>query len=426
VRRSRARTVSPPDIDSEKPEKRRQPNDLGERRPFVARRSLFGDIFSVQKGKLMKYVACFLGAAILCASSFQRPAPAQSPAPPPAGPSSARTDQDEEDVIRIGTREVFLPVSVRDEYDRPFPGLDARDFIVVEDGVRQEVTSLRRLPLRMVVALDASSSFMSLLDGKTEDAYRAALLALIEGFGAEDRMCVLMFGEGVRMLQDWTSDKESLRRAVTVGYRADQAFGGQTHFWDALVRAKTQLTKVQGRRTILMFTDAYGIGGKFTPEDAQNALLQVNAGLYVVTRSRVVERAPIPKFLGSEKSAGVPGGVGGEAIPPGGRKNAVALMYEQAEFLRKLTERTGGRFFETDDLPPPPPNFMTSVSPKPPQIALAPRRIFEELGGQYVLTYVSSHESDAPAYRKIAVFLGRPGLRAGVREGYFTQPDRRR
>src|SRR5687767_2397540 len=70
---------------------------------------------------------------------------------------------DQDDILRITTEELLLPVSVRDESGSPVGGLGKDKFLVFDNGVRQEITSFnrRRVPANIVLLLDASSSVFS-------------------------------------------------------------------------------------------------------------------------------------------------------------------------------------------------------------------------------------------------------------------------
>src|ERR1043165_5415099 len=47
--------------------------------------------------------------------------------------------QGEEDVLRVRTEEVLLPVSVRDAAGLPVKGLGKESFFIYDNGVRQEI-----------------------------------------------------------------------------------------------------------------------------------------------------------------------------------------------------------------------------------------------------------------------------------------------
>ena len=78
-------------------------------------------------------------------------------------PSQTVPTQSGDDILRVKTEEVLLPVSVRDEMGAPVNGLEKERFIVFDNGVRQEIESFNRhrVSANIVLLLDASSSVFS-------------------------------------------------------------------------------------------------------------------------------------------------------------------------------------------------------------------------------------------------------------------------
>ncbi|HKG21430.1 MAG TPA: hypothetical protein VKC34_05990, partial [Blastocatellia bacterium] len=59
-------------------------------------------------------------------------------------PVSERAAPDDKDTVRLRAEEVLLPISVRSDTGKLPTFLDRYDFIVSEDGKRQQVTSVMR------------------------------------------------------------------------------------------------------------------------------------------------------------------------------------------------------------------------------------------------------------------------------------------
>jgi VWFA-related protein len=97
-------------------------------------------------------------------------------------------------VISVETSEVLLPVTVRDASGKLVEGLTREDFRIFEDGAKQALSdiSLRKVPVDVVLMVDASSSAVQNLD----DFSRAA-----EGFAShlasDDRVSLIQFDDRV-------------------------------------------------------------------------------------------------------------------------------------------------------------------------------------------------------------------------------------
>src|SRR5256885_13368458 len=86
-----------------------------------------------------------LGWLLICAlswSSFGQSGRKESEA---SAASPAKVEQGDDEVLRVRTDEVLLPVSVRNGSGTPVNGLRAEDFLVYDNGVRQEIRSFNRL-----------------------------------------------------------------------------------------------------------------------------------------------------------------------------------------------------------------------------------------------------------------------------------------
>lgn len=322
----------------------------------------------------------------------------------PGSPPSSNTlpfpnaNPSQDDVIsRVRTNEIVLPVTVRNDYGRLSTDLSARDFIIVEDGTRQEITSFNthRVPLKVVLLLDVSGSVFSEME-----AIRKASIEFVRQLSPDDEVAVIQFGKSVELLQNWTSDRAKIERAINWEYRATQANFTETHLWDGMFLAADELLpKVEGRRTILLLTDCDDNGSRVTDAQALGAVVRSNSSLYVISKARAIAEDIKQKY----------GGKRGAIAGTRSQANALYSRFIEDEArMSQLSERSGGKLF----------NAMTSED-----LTTAYRQVCEELQSQYVLTYISSNETPKSTFRKISVIVTRPGMKASWREGYYLERD---
>src|SRR5512132_1494670 len=78
-------------------------------------------------------------------------------------PNSTRTDQDQDDVLRINTDLVVLNVTVLDTNGKFGSGLGRNDFKVLEDRTEQTISSFsaEETPFAAAILLDTSGSMES-------------------------------------------------------------------------------------------------------------------------------------------------------------------------------------------------------------------------------------------------------------------------
>jgi VWFA-related protein len=126
----------------------------------------------------------------------------------------------ENDVLRVNTQLINVPVVVRDQDGRPLTGLAASAFELYEDGLPQRVATFAALdtPFEIALFLDTSGSTRADIA-----LIRGAANAFIESLRPGDRVAVVSFittedGEKkvatVAVQSYLTADRQALRLAV--------------------------------------------------------------------------------------------------------------------------------------------------------------------------------------------------------------------
>jgi VWFA-related protein len=314
----------------------------------------------------------------------------------PQESSEPSTQEPDDDVVRVRSEEILLPVSVRDSTGAPVGGLGAERFLVYDNGVRQEIKSFnrRRVPAKIVLLLDASGSVFSQMR-----FIREAAKGFIRGLLKEDEVCVMQFADKVELLQDWIGAAETgkLEKSLDWGYHP----GESTTFYDGLyLAAQEQLSRVEGRRIIILLTDGIDTAERrhanFT--EALGAVRRAEASVYVVSLTASL-RALIEKKTG--------GGWLGRLLAGGYDPRLVArymsTINDAEKRLAGLASQTGGRIFlpiKEDDLAP------------------AYEAIAEELRTQYIITYRPTPRASVGEWRRIDVLVTPGGYEVAARAGY--------
>ena len=151
--------------------------------------------------------------------------------------------------LRLDVNWIYLNASVRDAYShRSVPHLRREDFEVYEDGVTQTVErfSSTEAPFHLLLLLDVSGSTQSYID-----MVERASTDFTREIRSDDRVALAAFNSKVRLIQDFTSDRAQLSRAIG----RIRAKGG-TAFYDALDTCiRDYMSGVEGRKAIVVFTD---------------------------------------------------------------------------------------------------------------------------------------------------------------------------
>lgn len=158
--------------------------------------------------------------------------------------------------MRLSTQLVVLDAQVLSKKTGiPVNRLSERDFVLYEEGVKQQIThfSQDRLPLSIVLLLDVSGSVMPAID-QVRDSGLRALNELKPG----DEVALMAFGAWATVLQDFTRDRQLIAAQVAVIESMGPWIREGTDIDEAVHEAAKYLAKAtnpNSRRIIVIVTD---------------------------------------------------------------------------------------------------------------------------------------------------------------------------
>src|SRR5690242_20133762 len=176
---------------------------------------------------------------------------------PQSGRKATPKQTDQDQAIKLRAEEVLLNVTVTDSYGHQATELVKDEFIVAEDGQRQDITSfvVSSVPVNVVLMLDASGSIVSQIN-----SLRDAAMHFVSQLGPEDKISVIEFHTNVELIQDWTSKADDVKHALSWRFKPGMVQNkqggfdyGSTALYDAIYSAADeQLAKVEGRKAIIL------------------------------------------------------------------------------------------------------------------------------------------------------------------------------
>jgi VWFA-related protein len=116
--------------------------------------------------------------------------------------------------FKSGVDLISVTATVTDGEGRFVSGLRKEDFTVYEDGQPQEITHFNneRVPVSLGIALDTSGSMTS----DKMSAARAAIDRFVyDLLNPEDELFFMQFANRPQVVQQWTSDRRAISRAVS-------------------------------------------------------------------------------------------------------------------------------------------------------------------------------------------------------------------
>jgi VWFA-related protein len=339
-----------------------------------------------------------------------------------------------------GVKVVNVFATIHDKDGHVVTNLTKEDFALLEDGRPQVIRYFARqsdLPLTLGLLVDTSMSERRMLSTERQASYTFLEQVLRP---EKDKAFLIHFDREVELLQDVTSSRERLEKALDLletprfggrssgpnreadnrsssgwpdgggqgrGRRGGGHRGSGTAFYDAIYLASDDIMKTQsGRKALIILTDGEDDASKVSLEEAVSAANRAETIAYAV-RVADDELSSFNRGFGGpgmgRRGGGWPGGGGGGWPGRGGRGGRMDRP-DGKKILKQIAGETGGGYFE--------------VSRKK-SVADIYAAIEEELRSQYSIGYVSDNASGGDSFRRIDLTTHKKGLVVQARKGYY-------
>jgi VWFA-related protein len=306
-------------------------------------------------------------------------------------PSSRAQDANAEtdEVVRVRTDLVTVPVAVLDSRGRRVAGLAREAFELRDEGRVVELSYFAAGTDRVALTflLDASGSAREIIARQRETA-----LALFAQFGASSRVAVLHFRERTEFALPFTADLASARAAFDIRAGRDR----RTAIFDAALEAVRRYDADERnqteRRIVILLSDGLDTASTVRAASVIEEARRRGVTFYVIH---------LPLFT-----------------PRDGR----LVARQPTKGFREMAEQTGGQLFTVGDA-------RTALDPRAAyDLAHVFHAIAEDLRGQYVLGYYAGEQERARLRHRFDVRLasqrGRDLRVRLLREGYVFKGDR--
>ena len=349
----------------------------------------------------------------------------QEPAKPRPSPSPTP-----EDSVKVFTEEVRLPVMAFDSYGHYDPTLELDDVLVLEDGVAQQIRSVRHIPANVLFVLDTGgeSSGLGGVSKKTS-LTRDVASQLVTKLENGASIAVMQSGNSAEMLQPWTTDKSAVLRTLKNKLVSTK----RSRISEAIANASLQLKdRPEGSRHVVMITDGVDSpGSKVDRADAMKKLIGARATIHIISYTEFVRQKSDAKSSpvsgGQRPTSSDPITATDPTLPPGTTRQpsyGIAIRFDPAmkrmrkayeaevkksqEALKTVADETGGQML----LPLNRDEMLAEAN----EVARA-------IGAEYVVTYRPKRplaEAKPGEYRRIQVASRRVGLSLQARRGYVV------
>lgn len=291
--------------------------------------------------------------------------------PPPASTGSSENAagaSDTEEVVRINSNLVPLPVSVVDERGRAVTNLQLTDFELRVDGQPRTISDISHAetPVRIVMLFDNSSSLIQ----AREFEKQAAIRFFQRVMRPIDQAAIYSVSTVPVLEHDLTSNTAALVSAIERFGRPE----GATALFDAVEQAARYLRPQRNRKVIVIVSDGADTVSDSTFDEALRAAQSTDCQIFAV-RTGLSDNTNL-RDLAAERR------------------------------LEDFTAQTGGAVYV--------PRTTSDLDSAFTQIAA-------DLAQQYVLSYYPTDERRDGRFRQINLrIVARAGLRIRTRRGYYA------
>jgi Ca-activated chloride channel family protein len=296
--------------------------------------------------------------------------------------------------LRVDVRLVNVFATVTDAAGKYVGGLTKDDFILEEDGVRQEIAHFSQddqVPVSVGILFDSS--------GSMENKLRTAVTAVdrfIRTIHPDDDIFLMTFSGRTELRQDFTGDRDTLSKAL----RAILA-SGATSLYDSLEQGMDKIKAGRHeKRAILLISDGEDTDSKTSFETVLEQLRGSEVLVYPVGISPTIY-AKASEHVPFTWPPPLPGSVRGGVAK---RRDAVDF-----KVLQTLADQSGGRAYLLTD------SLLSNTS----QIDKMLTQVAEELRSQYTLAFYPAHPDDGRFHRLRVRTAG--GLLVRARPGYSAR-----
>lgn len=320
------------------------------------------------------------------------------------------------------SRLVLVPVNVADDKGRPVEGLQASDFLTLDNGRRRQAIvdtiGTGIAPIALVVAVQSSGISLAALEKVR--GIGGMIQPLITG--ERGRAGLVSFSEKVVWHQELTGDPDLIARAF---YQIQPGEYQEGRMFDAISSAVERLRlQPNSRRVLLLIAESRDRGSETDLETVAAQLLSAGVTVYVASYSAFwtsfTSRVPVglpprrprpdhPNDAMNTMNGAPPNPFNPRITPHEHRADILTALRELGRLnlesdARTLTQATGGRMF----------SFARQKG-----LDEAIRKLGEELHSQYLLSFAP--EGAGPGFHTLEVRVkGKGKLQVRARPGYWV------
>ena len=191
--------------------------------------------------------------------------------------------------LLVDVRMVEVYASVLDSHGKHVLGLEKDQFEIAEDGRPQKIQLFepQTAALSTALLIDTTGSML-----KELPHVKNAVSVLLSSMKPEDSFGLFSFTASLTILHPFSRDRAAAMRELLRTRAA-----GTTALFDALTQLALEVSKVNGKKVILLFTDGNDNSSHMTRETAVRNINRVGVPVYAVAKGDALASKPLMKCL---------------------------------------------------------------------------------------------------------------------------------
>ena len=264
------------------------------------------------------------------------------------------------------TNIVNVDVQVIDPNGNPIPNIPKDKFRILEDNVPQTIAqfSVGEAPLTVAMLIEFSARFQAYYTSGWAQTLTASY-GFVQTLKPDDYLAIIAYDLHPTILSDFTNDRQKTMEAMS---RLRMPGFSESNMFDALADTTDRMSKIEGRKAVLLIASGIDTFSKLTYDKARKALQEAGVPVYSI------EMLQIQRIMAEGRM---------------GASQELDFLQGDNE-LKTFAKETGGQAFF--------PRFQGEL----PNVF---RAISQSLRSQYSLSYSPNNQAKDGKFRKITVQL---------------------
>jgi len=269
-----------------------------------------------------------------------------------------------DDSQEVEVLQVVVPAVVTDRRGNYVSDLTKEDFVIVEDGIEQEISYFSksgRSTFHLVLLIDISSSMRDKIQKVKEVAKKFLRQLMSRG----DKAIIVFFNHEVFEDSDFTGDINELDNALSIAIPF-----GATALYDAIAYSVKLMKSIIGHNIIILLSDGEDNSSAIDPYTLMNIVERSNSVIYSI-----------------------------------GKKEYMNTFDQYQEILQKISVSSGGMTFFLDDVD---------------EVRKVYEKIRRDIKAKFLLRFSPKDKERRNRFRKITVKIkNHKGYKVRTMKGYF-------